>query len=323
MASITFEGNSYSCEEGQSVLDVLLAHGVAAPHSCRSGSCQSCMMRVETGELPESSQVGIKETLRVQGYFLPCICRPGDDLTIVRPDTDVMRLEATVSHVTALSDHVVCVGLSSQTPISYRPGQFINLFKDDATARSYSLASVPDLDGELRLHVRRFANGQVSTWIHEALRPGDRVQLSPPAGDCFYLPGQAEQPLLLIGTGTGLAPLYGIARDALAQGHRGPIHLYHGSREPAGLYLVERLQELAQQYANFRYFPCLSGSEVPDGFLPGRALDLALSHAPELSGWRIYLCGNPDMVKLARKRVFLAGASMREIHSDAFTHQAA
>ncbi len=321
MANIVFEGKSYACAEGASVLDTLLAHGVAVAHSCGSGTCQTCMLRLESGAVPHAAQAGLKDTLRAQGYFLPCVCHPLDDLEIARPDAALTRIEAVVSHITPLSQDVVCVGLSGSQPVHYRPGQFINLFKDETTARSYSLASVA-ADGELRLHVRRFANGQVSQWIHHELQTGDLVQLSPPTGNCFYLPGNPEQPMLLIGTGTGLAPLYGIARDALQQGHQGPIHLYHGSRDQAGLYLVEQLQAMLQQHANFHYWPCVSGEQVPEGFVPGRALDVALAETPALEGWRVFLCGNPEMVKTARKRAFLAGAAMRDIFSDAFGHAA-
>lgn len=321
MANIVFEGKSYACEEGASVLDTLLAHGVAVAHSCGSGACQTCMLRLESGAVPQAAQTGLKDTLRAQGYFLPCVCHPQGDLEIARPDAALTRIEAVVSHITPLSQDVVCVGLAGSQPVHYRPGQFINLFKDETTARSYSLASVA-ADGELRLHVRRFANGQVSQWIHHELQTGDLVKLTPPAGNCFYLPGNPEQPLLLIGTGTGLAPLYGIARDALQQGHRGPIHLYHGSRDLAGLYLVEQLQAMLRQHANFHYWPCVSGEQVPEGFEPGRALDVALTKTPALEGWRVFLCGNPEMVKTARKRAFLAGAAMRDIFSDAFGHAA-
>ena len=49
---------------------------------------------------------------------------------------------------------------------------------------------------------------------------------------------------MLAGAGTGLAPLYGIARDALAQGHTGPVWLFHGGVDLRGLYLAEELKAL-------------------------------------------------------------------------------
>jgi hypothetical protein len=45
---------------------------------------------------------------------------------------------------------------------------------------------------------------------------------------------------------------------------------------------------------------------------------LALAHTPTLAGWKIYLCGAPDLVNTLRKRVFLGGASMGDIYADAF-----
>lgn len=124
--------------------------------------------------------------------------------------------------------------------------------------------------------------------------------------------------MLLLGTGTGLAPLVGIARDALAPGHRGPIHLFHGSRARSGLYLEEVLKNLAGRFPNFSYFPCLSGEDVPAGYTRGRADDVALEAHPDLTGWRVFLCGAPDMVRTTKRRAYLAGARLDDIHADPF-----
>jgi len=53
--------------------------------------------------------------------------------------------------------------------------------------------------------------------------------------------------------------------------------------------------------------------------LEATALDqLVLSRYPKLDALRLYLCGNPALVQLLRKRAYLAGASLSRIHSDAF-----
>ncbi len=319
MSKITFDGRDHDIAAGTTVLEGLLRDGVPVPHSCRNGICQSCLMRVVRGDPPAAAQQGLKEVLRVQGYFLPCVCRPEDDLEIAAPGTDAAGfVDATVVGKEMIGDNILRLRLRPVAPIEYRPGQFVNLRTRHGLVRSYSLASVPDIDEALEFHIRKLPDGRVSGWVHEALGSGDSLEIQGPVGDSFYLPGRPDQPLLLIGTGSGLAPLWGIVRDALRQGHRAPIWLYHGSRHGGGLYLVEELRELAQTHTNFHYVPCLSSENAPPGVRSGRAAHVALEDHPDLKDWRVYLCGHPDMVAATRRKAFLAGAGFADIHADAF-----
>jgi NAD(P)H-flavin reductase len=318
MVKIRFDGRSYDCGETQSVLEALTTHGAPIPSSCRNGICQTCLMQALCGELPADAQRGLKETQQQQNYFLACSCYPQSDLEVVLPDQMGTRAKAMVHSIEKLNAEIALVRLISESPLNYKPGQYINLFREDSLARCYSLASVPDDDYHLHLHVRRLPQGRMSSWIHDELKVGDALDISGAMGDCFYVPGNEDQPLLLIGTGSGLAPLYGIVRDALRARHVGQVALYHGSRSAADLYLMEELRELALRHPNFRYTPCVSGEEVPSGHAAGRALSVALSDTPSLKGWRVYVCGHPDMVATTKKKTFLAGASMKDIYSDSF-----
>jgi ferredoxin-NADP reductase len=158
----------------------------------------------------------------------------------------------------------------------------------------------------------------MSTWLCAEARLGDAVRIQGPAGECFYLPGRPEQSLLLAGTGTGLAPLYGIVRDALAQGHTGPLWLFHGAREPQGLYLVEQLRELASRHSNLHYRPSVLEGRLGEGVHVGPLDALLRAECPKPVGWRAFLCGNPEQVLSLRKKLFLAGLSLKDIHADAF-----
>jgi NAD(P)H-flavin reductase/ferredoxin len=320
MVNIRYAKDNFELGENQSVLDCLTGRGVPVPFSCRSGVCQTCLMRATGGTPPESSQNGLKDTLKLQNYFLACICHPDTDLEVALPDDKDIQtvIPATVKSLKLLNSEIMHVVLECHVPIDYRAGQFINLFRDQSLGRSYSLASVPHEDDHLHLHVRRLPQGRVSGWIHEDLRPGQTVEIRGPGGDCFYTPGNTEQGLALIGTGSGLAPLYGIIRDALSQGHTGPIRLFHGSRDHNGLYLTGELHDLVKQYPNFDYVPCLSDRDVKHNFAVGRAHDVAFRHIPNLKNWRVFLCGHPEMVKIAKKNAFMAGASMKDIYADAF-----
>ena len=322
MSQVKFEENSYTCADGETVLQCLTHHGIGIPSSCQSGVCQTCLMQAVDGAPPEAAQKGLKETLRAQGYFLSCMCVPEGDMEVSLGDTAGRRVAAMIVSVKLLAKGVVLVRVMPESPVDYRAGQFVNLMREDGLARSYSIANTPSDGGMLEFHVALMPGGVMSTWIHEEAGPGDAVEVLGPQGECFYVEGKPEQPLLLVGTGTGLAPLYGIAKAALEEGHKGPIHLFHGSLLCEGLYLDQGLRDLDREVENFSYHACVLNEDCGEGVIRGAIDEAPLEKFPDLKGWRVFLCGNPDIVKLMQRKAFMAGASLSEIFADAFVPSA-
>jgi len=314
---IRYEGREYPYEEGETVLQALERHGVPLPSSCRAGACQTCLVRALEGMPPKEAQKGLKDTQIAQGYFLACIAKPKGDLTIALADARA-EWKAKILQRRMLNRDVLGLWLSRPDGFDYEAGQFINL-KHDGIVRSYSLASLPS-EATLELHIKRVPNGKMTGWLHDAVREGDWIEFTGPAGDSFYIPGRPEQPLLLAGVGTGLAPLYGIARAAIEAGHTAPIHLFHGALHRDALYYEDELRQLAQTHDNFHYHPCVLEGPAPEGGIVGDARTIPVEHlGGDLTGWRAYLCGDPPFVEALRRRVFLAGVGMKDIYTDPFT----
>lgn len=315
MAAVAFEGRSYLLEAGESVLDGLLRHGLTIPHACKAGSCGSCLLRAKSGGIPPRAQAGLKDAWKAQGLFLACVAVPEGDLEIDQPGEEA-RTPARIAGLDMLSESVLRVRIESELPFDYRAGQYLTLSRelpDGTLSRSYSIASLP---GEefLELHVRLIPDGRMSGWLSRQAAIGDPVTVAGPMGECFYVPGLEDQPLLLAGTGTGLAPLYGVLRDALRAGHRGPIRLFHGARHPSGLYLKEALTAICREHPNVAYQTALRDANAGADELDG----VVFSQLSQLSGWRAFFCGDPALVQRLKKRAFLAGAALKQIHSDAF-----
>ncbi|MGZ3453764.1 MAG: FAD-binding oxidoreductase [Polyangiales bacterium] len=321
MARVTFEGARYPLHEGESVLDALLRGGANHTFSCRRGSCQVCLLRVVEGDPGAQACKGLRTEMREKGYFLPCVARPSGDLTVVRPDLSELFVRALVQQKVMLAPDVARLSLEPATNLTWKAGQYVNVRRalagGNTLVRSYSISSIFEEDYYLELHVRRVEGGQMSGFLVDELAVGDEIELQGPVGDCFYDTEARDRPLLLIATGTGVAPLIGIARDALRNGHSAPIFLYHGARVREGLYLDAELRALASKHANFHYVPCLTRDRV-EGIARGRAPSIAFAEHGYVSGWKVHLCGDPEMVYDARTRAVAAGAARADVHADAF-----
>ncbi|NOQ64747.1 MAG: 2Fe-2S iron-sulfur cluster binding domain-containing protein [Methyloprofundus sp.] len=318
MTQLILGESRYTSQPEESVLDTLIREEVDISYACKQGTCHSCLVRSVDKMPPKSAQIGLKVTQKCQKYFLACLCQPEEDMQIKLPEQSEMFSQATVVVNEMLNHNTLLLKIACPDIQEYFAGQFVNLQRDDGLVRSYSIANVPQQDGILEFHIRKLADGQFSSWLHDEIKVGDSIAVSEPQGHCFYIPERAEQGLLLVGTGTGLAPLAGILEDALQQGHTGPVVLFHGSSAVKDLYRMDELREFADKYENFSYFPCVSSGEAPEGFTAERADKAALAYMQDWKGWRIFLCGHPEMVSSMKMESFMQGAAMGDIFTDAF-----
>ena len=321
---LTFDGRDYELRPGESVLDAMSRQGVRLPSACRAGACQACLVRSVRGDPGAAARRGLKPAWQAGGYFLACQARPVQDLAVAAPGEEALT-PARLAGISAIGPRVLRVLVRPERPLPFRPGQHVALYLD-GICRIYSIASLPGqaaLAG-LELHVRVFRGGAMSGRLARAA-PGAAVSLGSPAGECCYLPaagddGGAPGPLLLAGTGTGIAPLLAIARAAVAGRHPGPVALVHGAARADGLYLGRSIpaglaREAAARGTAVSWRACVlgEGTDIATAALaelgrlgadPGRVL--------------AYLCGGPGSVRRMRRALFLAGLPLGAISADLF-----
>jgi len=312
---IRFRGRSLDLRDGETVLECLERSGERIPSSCRSGVCQSCLVQATSGDVPPESQKGLKPSMISRGYLLACACRPQSDLELT--DGDLREALSRVLETRELAPNVFQVFLERPEAFDYDAGQFVQVVRSDGLTRPYSLASLAS-ETRLELHVAVRPGGNMSHWLANAA--GEPVRLRGPLGECSYRAPHLEASLLLVGTGTGLAPLYGVVKQALAQGHRGPIELHHGAASVEGLYHWGPLCELADRHPNLELHGWVEAEPTtPEPRLKVGRIDRQLlqSYGP-VKHAEIYLCGNPGLVANLKKYAYLQGASLNRIYADPF-----
>ena len=316
MATLTYKNRTFQGEDSETILDCLIRNGEKIPHSCKSGICQSCVMKTDA-PVDGSSQKGLKQAKKDAGLFYTCQQTLSRDFEIVDSHESGPPVEGKIISQQRVSSSVVILKVQLDSAFEYKAGQFVNVIREDQLCRSYSLASISN-DQTIELHVRKVPQGAMSNWLYETELLGQKITLSGPVGECYLTHEMENDDLLLLGVGTGLAPLFGIVREAIAHGFRGKISLFHGGLRLESLYLVEELKNLEQNHPQFQYYPAYLTGESREGFLQGDLVELLKKHDFDPKNTTVMVCGDPDMVKKLKQTAFLKGVPSKKIFSDAF-----
>ena len=203
--------------------------------------------------------------------------------------------------------------------LPHKAGQYASVTFPGQSARDFSLACPPNLDGTLELHVRDMGTGP-SAFVARSLVPGDQVTVTGPYGQAVLQEAE-EGPLLLIAGGAGLAPAKAICEAALAQRPERDVMLFHGVRDEEYIYQEKHFLALEEAYVRFRYNVVLSEPKNPTKRMKGRVDEIALGRAPLTPETTIYLFGSPAMVNEARDNLLKAGVDPGRLLGDAFEGQ--
>lgn len=315
---------------GQSILDAALRAGEWLPHSCTQGTCGTCKLKVLSGSVNhrESPEYTLTVDERHAGLILGCMATPISDLVVESParnaDDTVPRhplrdYSATVLHLEDIAAQTRRLIVELDSDMEFHAGQYCELLVPgtSGTGRQYSMANPPSEKRRLEFHVK-CAPGGIATegWIFRTLEVGERISLRGPLGQ-FGLAGTQAEPAILIGGGTGLAPLKSIVRQTLDHGLAPALYLYHGGRRSVDLYDVEYFDELARRHSNFHYRPALS--EEQWGRATGLITDVVLGDFASCKGMSAFVCGPPTMVEAAVRGLKRRRMAPRLIHREEFT----
>ena len=146
------------------------------------------------------------------------------------------------------------------------PGQHVDvrLTAEDGyqAQRSYSIAGPPDGD-QITLTIELIPDGEVSPYLVEELRVGDGLELRGPIGGYFVLRLGSQQPLLLVGGGSGVVPLMAMLRFLAKSGDHSGARLLFSSRSWEDIIYRRELEVLAGQDTGVSIFHVLTRSQPP------------------------------------------------------------
>lgn len=325
------ERRTFSVRADESVLDAALHVGINLPHSCKGGSCGACRARVLSGAVtyPFGAPIGITAEERAQGYELLCEARASGDLSVdireirVADDVEIKDLPCRIARKELLAPDVMALFL--QLPaverFSFLPGQYLDIMLPGERRRSFSIASPPHDSGLIELHVRRAPGGEFTQRVFDEIKEKSLLRIEGPLGQFCYrhLP---KLPALLVGGGTGFAPLKSMIRHVLENRLERELHLYWGARSARDLYEDAAIRAWTAANANLRYTPVLSAAEPADHWQgrTGLVHEAVNADYPDMRAVEVYASGPPAMIEAIKQVGVARGLEPDRLRFDSFEY---
>ncbi|GGC76394.1 ferredoxin reductase [Chelatococcus reniformis] len=211
-------------------------------------------------------------------------------------------------------------------PFDYKAGQHVDVRltgPDGYTAtRSYSIASAPSGSDLIELAIERLADGEVSPFFHDVAQVGDMIELRGPLGGHFLWPGRTENPVLLIGAGSGVVPLMAMIRYRQASAEPVPVALLLSSRTSFDVLFRDELLELERSLPDFALAlaltrePATRRTDFSRRIDPPMVADVAarLPAAPR----SVLVCGSNPFVEAATDAALALGVEAGAIKTERY-----
>ncbi|HMN50612.1 MAG TPA: ferredoxin reductase [Xanthobacteraceae bacterium] len=234
--------------------------------------------------------------------------------------------EAKIAKIERRTPRVTSFFFTLATPLAFRAGQHVDVrltAPDGYSAqRSYSIASGPEETTALELAIEKLDRGEVSPFFHEVAQVGDDIELRGPIGGHFVWGKEDGGPILLVGAGSGVAPLMSMIRHRAASGANTPMLLVLSARTWEDVIFRDELLALHDRKDGFQLALTLTRETPQRAGDYGRRIDApmfaeVLQRLPQPLK-RSYICGSNAFVSVASDALIAAGTEAGAIRTERY-----
>jgi len=329
----------FDVDEGETVLNAAFRQGIALPHGCKEGQCSACKCVLLDGEVEmlRYSTFALNDMEKDTGHVLLCRTLAYSDLEVELLNYDeevlsksiaVKTYQGRITGIEKLTHDIRGIRIDLAAPIKFWAGQYVDITVTTQTGetitRSFSMANTPSETQSLSFVIKKYPEGRFSGELDSGgIRVGADVTVVGPYGTCFRRENRSG-PLILVGAGSGLSPVWSILNDHLASGEERDVYFFYGARTRDDLFYLDRIAAILERHPSVRFVPVLShaGDDAAwigeRGFVHER-VDAKLKELGIDGAGDVYACGPPPMIDALQPVLFMNGFESERIFFDKFT----
>lgn len=332
-------GLEFEVQEDETILDAAFRQGIALPHGCKEGQCSACKCIKLDGEteLLKYSTFALNDFERESGHILMCCAKAYSDIEIELLNFDeealsksipVKQYEGKIVDFKSLSHDIRGVEIEIDAPMKFWAGQYVDITvstKDgDTITRSFSMANPPSEAQKLSFIIKKYPDGRFSNELDDGgISVGASVSISGPFGMCFRRE-EREGPVILVGAGSGMSPVWSILNDQVSSGEDRPVLFFYGARTENDLIMLDEIKSLTDKYPLVEFIPVLSHADEDSGWEGERGFvhETVARRLEEMNvqgEGDVYACGPPPMIEALTPVLFMNDFETDRIFFDKFT----
>ncbi len=329
----------FEAEPGETLLNAAFRQGIALPHGCKEGQCSACKCILTDGDadMLRYSTFALNDGEKDSGHILLCRARAYSDLAVELLNYDeellsrsiaVKTFRGNITRIAHLTHDIRNIEIELEAPLKFWAGQYVDITVTtqggETITRSFSMANPPLQAKKLEFIIKKYPEGKFSGELDSGgVKLGAAVSVVGPYGTCFRREGR-DGPLILVGAGSGMSPVWSILNDHINSGERRPVYFFYGARTRADLFYVEEIESLCSAHPEVSFIPVLSHAgddadwQGERGFVHER-VDAKLKEL-DLDGVAdVYACGPPPMIDALQPVLFMNGFESERVFFDRFT----
>jgi len=332
-------GVEFEVEDGETILDAAFRQGIALPHGCKEGQCSACKCVQLDGEteMLRYSTFALNDSEKDSGHILMCrtVAYSDVEIELLNYDEELLSKSIPVKEFSGrivdfrkLTHDIRSVQIELDEPLKFWAGQYVDITvrteEGEEITRSFSMANPPSETQKLSFIIKKYPDGRFSNELDDGgIRIGAEVRITGPYGMCFRRE-ERDGPVILVGAGSGMSPVWSILHDHVASGEERPVFFFYGARTQGDLFKLDEISELTAVHPEVHFIPVLSHEDEASDWSGERgfvheSVDQRLRDLRIEGQGDVYACGPPPMIDALTPVLFMQDFDTDRIFYDKFT----